>query len=47
MNPIGVVICNYNKKEFVLQCIQSVLESKVHNFDVYMVDNASTDGSAD
>ena len=47
MNPIGVVICNYNKKEFVLQCIQSVLESKVHNFDVYMVDNASTDGSAE
>ena len=47
MNPIGVVICNYNKKEFVLQCIQSVLESKVHNFDIYMVDNASTDGSVD
>ena len=47
MNPIGVVICNYNKKEFVLQCIQSVLESKVHNFDIYMVDNASTDGSVE
>ena len=47
MNPIGVVICNYNKKNFVLDCIQSVLESKVHNFDIYMVDNASTDGSVE
>lgn len=47
MNPIGVVICNYNKKNFVLECVQSVLESKVHNFDIYVVDNASTDGSVE
>lgn len=47
MNPIGIVICNYNKKDFVLDCIQSVLESQVHNFDIYMVDNASTDGSVE
>ena len=46
MNPIGVVICNYNKKDFVLQCVQSVLESKEKNFDIYVVDNASSDGSA-
>lgn len=47
MNPIGVVICNYNKKDFVLECVQSVLESKVQNFDIYVVDNASTDGSVE
>lgn len=47
MNPIGIVICNYNKRDYVLDCIQSVLESTTHNFDIYMVDNASTDGSAD
>lgn len=47
MNPIGIVICNYNKREYVLKCIHSVLESRVDNFDIYMVDNASTDGSAD
>lgn len=47
MNPIGVVICNYNKRDFVLECIRSVWESKVHNFDIYMVDNASTDGSVE
>ena len=45
MAPIGIVICNYNKKDFVADCIRSVTESKVHNFDIYVVDNASTDGS--
>ena len=47
MNPIGIVICNYNKREFVLECIRSILESRVQNFDIYMVDNASSDGSAE
>lgn len=44
---IGIVICNYNKKQFVLSCIQSVLDSSRKDVDVYVVDNASTDGSAD
>lgn len=47
MKPIGIVICNYNKKKFVLDCIQSVLESRGDNFDIYVVDNASTDHSAE
>lgn len=47
MNPIGIVICNYNKREFVIECIQSVLESNVNNFDIYVVDNASTDDSVE
>lgn len=47
MNPIGVVICNYNKKDFVLECVQSVQESTIQNFDIYVVDNASTDGSVE
>lgn len=42
---IGVVICNYNKKEYVLGCIQSVLESTITDYDIYVVDNASGDGS--
>lgn len=46
MKKIGIVICNYNKKEYVLGCIQSVLESRTDDFDIYVVDNASTDGSA-
>jgi len=42
-----VVICNYNKKNFVMDCIASVLKSTHAKFDLFVVDNASTDGSAD
>lgn len=44
---VAVIICNYNKKEYVLQCIKSVMDLTFQNFDLYVVDNASTDGSAD
>ncbi|PXV84893.1 hypothetical protein C8E03_12123 [Lachnotalea glycerini] len=47
MKSIGIVICNYNKKDYVLACIQAVLESSIKDYDIYVVDNASTDGSAD
>lgn len=46
MEEIGIVICNYNKEKEVLECIQSVLESKCQDFDLYVVDNGSSDGSA-
>ena len=45
MNPIAAVICNYNKSKYVTECIQSVLESTFSNFDLIVVDNASTDDS--
>ena len=47
MKDVGVVICNYNKQEYVVRCIQSVLESKYQDFDLYVVDNASTDNSVE
>lgn len=47
MARVGIVICNYNKAEMVCQCIQSVLESKYTDYRLYVVDNASTDGSAE
>jgi len=43
---VGIVVCNYNKKDYVLDCIDSILNS-FGNFDVYVVDNASNDGSAE
>lgn len=46
MREIGVVICNYNKRDFVLNCIQSMLNQSMEA-DIYVVDNASTDGSAE
>lgn len=42
---IAVIICNYNKREYVIPCIQSVLDSTAHDLDLYVVDNASTDDS--
>lgn len=42
---IGIVICNYNKQEYIIKCIQSVLHSSIDDFDIYVVDNASTDDS--
>lgn len=41
----GIVVCNYNKKDYILDCIQSILDSE-GSFDLYVVDNASDDGSA-
>lgn len=45
MKKVGIVICNYNKEDAVLDCIQSILESKFTDYDLYVVDNASTDQS--
>lgn len=47
MNDVAVVICNYNKKKFILDCIDSVFKSHFKGFDLIVVDNASTDGSVD
>ncbi|BBW97627.1 MULTISPECIES: glycosyltransferase family 2 protein [Geobacillus] len=44
---IAVIICNWNKKEDVLNCIQSVLNSSIQDLDIIVVDNASTDGSVE
>ena len=47
MNNIAVVICTYNKREYVMDCIESVFKSNYSSFDLIVVDNASTDGSVE
>ncbi|MCR5269283.1 MAG: glycosyltransferase family 2 protein [Lachnospiraceae bacterium] len=44
---IGIVVCNFNKQDYVVKCLQSLFESTMptSEFDVYVVDNASTDDS--
>ena len=46
-NPlsVGVVILNHNGKHLADVCIQSVMASSYQNFEIILVDNASTDGS--
>lgn len=45
MSKIGIVICNFNKKEYLENCIQSILKQTTQDFTIYVSDNASTDGS--
>lgn len=45
---LSVVIVNYNVKYFLHQALNSVFKSEVNfNYDVFVVDNASVDGSAE
>lgn len=45
---LSVIILNYNTKDLLQDCLQSVLKSKKSGFsyEIIVVDNASTDGSA-
>jgi len=43
---IGVLTVTWNRKQDVLECIESVLRSAYPRLAVYVVDNASTDGSS-
>jgi GT2 family glycosyltransferase len=42
---ISIVIVNYNGREFLENCLKSVYESNYPNYEVILVDNASTDQS--
>jgi GT2 family glycosyltransferase len=44
---LAIVICNWNKKDYVLKCVESVFASDFHDYDLIVVDNASMDGSAE
>jgi GT2 family glycosyltransferase len=47
-NPlVSVIILNYNGKEVLEPCLDSVFASSYVPFEVIVVDNGSTDGSAD
>jgi len=47
LKSIGIFICNYNKREFVVNCVKSLLEQSFCDFDLFVVDNASTDDSVE
>jgi N-acetylglucosaminyl-diphospho-decaprenol L-rhamnosyltransferase len=47
-NPlISIVIVSYQVKEQVIDCIRSVYDSYKDQFEIILVDNASSDGTAD
>jgi GT2 family glycosyltransferase len=47
MKRVGVVIINWNGRDYLLRCVDSFLRSRRGDFDlrVFVVDNGSTDGS--
>lgn len=48
MSALSIVIVNYNVKHFLSRCLDSIYASKVDfDIDVYVVDNASVDGSVE
>jgi hypothetical protein len=42
---VSIIIVNFNSKELLGQCLTSILTTNYPNFEIIIVDNASTDGS--
>jgi len=42
---VSVIVLNYNGKRFIANCLESLLKTNYPNFEVLVLDNASTDGS--
>jgi GT2 family glycosyltransferase len=47
MLDLGIVIVNWNTRDYLRRCLQTVLASAGVTYRVIVVDNASSDGSAD
>ncbi len=47
MIQLSIVIVSYNVKFYVQQCIEAIQGSTLQDFEILIVDNNSTDGSAD
>src|SRR5262245_6867801 len=48
MNPaVSVVVVNWNRRELLAKCIESLWAQTFSDFEVIVVDNGSTDGSMD
>ncbi len=47
MRLATAIVLNYNGRGFVAECVASLLEQDLEDLDVLVVDNGSTDGSAE
>jgi len=46
-DQVSVTVVTYNSGRFIRRCLESVLEQRYPNLEVIVIDNASTDGTAD
>ena len=44
---VSIIIVNWNAKNYLKKCIESLLEQTYQNFEIIFVDNASTDDSVE
>ena len=44
---VSIIIVNYNGKELLQKCLDSLLKVNYNNFEIILVDNNSTDGSVE
>lgn len=44
---VSVIVVNWNTRDILRQCLQSVFRSRGIAYEVWVVDNGSADGSAD
>jgi len=44
---VTFIIVNYNTKELLRECVDSILQDGIEQVEIIVVDNASTDGSAE
>ena len=42
---VSIIILNYNAGNLLLDCVESVLQTNYENYEIIVVDNASTDNS--
>jgi len=47
MRDLAVLVVNFNKRELLVKCLESIFASESTDFDVFLVDNASVDDSVD
>lgn len=43
--PVGIVIINYCSYDDTIECVKSIKESTIDQYRIYIIDNASPDGS--
>jgi len=43
--PVSIIVVSYNCEKYISQCIKSLLESDYPDFEIIVIDNASTDNT--
>lgn len=42
---VGIIVVTYNRKELLKECLQALLKQSYKNYEILLIDNASTDGT--